>query len=787
MRVSSSLRSLWNWLLVVSGLRKNEIFLGIESKLKDLGSDQRDFRLILSFRFWCHAHIYSPVFSLILAHILGERSSSYIRDLVGKEQGQFALALIMLSLGSLSFALFDWVGGAYADKKGCKAAIQLGLVLMVVVMIIFASISLFPTGFRFAPLMLALIGQSLVGLPLSLIDAADSHLTRKISTRLGLTEREQEYVEGICTERKYAGLALASFIGCLVFIAIAERPKTENVPLAGSAVFLLTALVQIFALIRITQIDEPSEAPIINTREPGTIFGQVMSSIRSIIGEKVLLIWVLIIAVIEGWLLFSTSYFQLDALSGAINPQVNFTLLILVVPLAYGTLALAASKGGRIFNWWRARAVMREDEDHLVLRRGTILEISRRRLITAGGILIVMLIGFVIHFVLSALLLSKFQDSPRVASWLGIFGLVFFAFYQSLRGFAHPLLKTAMGRLIAKKHIPAPTTVLSLALGSGRLFHSVSAFLFVFCLAWIPRDSPSAPASSSHALAAMVVIVGLTVVVLNVFCGVLLDRKTRNETDTFSFWRWKDVRAMLSRRAFRVIVIKGAFFVCLVMSNILAPKFFRIGWLEFNAGAFAYALTFMFVDAIAETQGRTPSRQMWLAGVFTYFVVLLLVIATVIPHGVNGDLQRVFDGTFGDVVQSGKQVSFMTAFDATLFHGVLVFVVASLCSFTIAQYLDIWFFLLLKRFTGVQALWIRNNITTFFAQTVDTVIFILVASILLAYNSQFVWPGWSILLSRVVGQLSVKWVFSILCTPLLLLLVNWIESKRKQAIQVAEV
>ncbi|HKP35756.1 MAG TPA: queuosine precursor transporter, partial [Pyrinomonadaceae bacterium] len=700
-----------------------------------------------------------------MAHILGERSNSYLTAVLGKEQGKFALALIMVSVGSLSFAFFDWVGGAYADKKSCKAAIQLGLVFMVVVMIIFASISLFPASFRFAPEILALIGQSIVGLPLSLIDAADSQLTRKISANLGLTEREQEYVEGICTERKYSGLALASFIGCFVFIAIAEGAQTENIPLAGTAVFLLTALVQIFALIRIGQIKEPSEHPDLAAGNSTTIFDPVLSSIRSIIGEKVLMVWVLIIAVIEGWLLFSTSYFQLDALSGAINHKVNFYFLILIVPPAYGILALAASKGGRVFNWWRARAVTREDEDHVVLRRGTKLEISRRRLIAAGGILMVMLIGFVVHFLSSAPLLATFQNSPYSAYWLGVLSLVFFAFYQLLRGFAHPLLKTALGRLVAKKQVLAPTTLLSLALGSGRLFHSASALLFVVCLIWLPKENLSAAAGSTHALAAMVVIVGLTVVVLNVFCGVLLDRKTREEPDLFSFWRWKDIWAMVHRPAFRVIVVKGAFFVCLAMSNILAPKFFRIGWLEFNAGAFAYALTFMFVDAIAETQGRTPSRQMWLAGVFTYFVVMLLVIAAVIPRGFNNELQIVFDGTFSGVVQDNKHVSFVTAFDATFFHGVLGFVIASLCSFTIAQYLDIWFFLLLKRVIGRQSLWIRNNITTFFAQTIDTAIFITVVSIWLAYNSKFVWPGWSILLSRVVGQLSVKWMFSLVYTP----------------------
>lgn len=783
MRFSSSLQSWFNWLLIASGFRKSSIQLGIESKLNDSGQGLKDFNQILSFRFWCHAHIYSPVFSLILAHILGKQSSQFLTGLVGPEQEQFALALIMVSLGSLSFAVFDWVGGAYADKKGCKAAIQLGLKLMVVVMLVFASISLFPSRFKFAPLLLALIGQGLVGLPLSLIDAADTQLTGKISARLGLTEKEQEYVEGICTEQKYLGLALASFVGCLAFIAIAEGSASEHKPLAGAAVFMLTALVQIFALTRLTRVDEPSEQ--LKEHPPETILDQVFSSIRSIVHDKVLIVWMLIIAVIEGWLLFSTSYFQLDALSGAINQRVNFYSLILIVPVTYGVLAIAASKGGRIFNWWLARAITREEEDHLTLRHGTKLEISRRRLITAGGILIVMLIGFGVHFIVTAPVLSKFDKSPRAGYLLGVLGLVFFAFYQLLRGFAHPLLKTAMRRIIARKKLPAQTTLLSLALGSGRLFHSASAILFVVCLVLLPKENGSPAASSSHALAAMVLIVGLTVVVLNVFCGVLLDRKNEDEADSFPFWQWREVRGMLSTREFRVIVIKGAFFVCLAMSNILAPKFFRLGWLEFNAGAFAYALTFMLVDAIAETQGRTPSRQMWLAGIVTYSVVLLLVLGAVIPGGFNDDLQRIFDGLFRDVVRKDAQVSFVLAFDTTLYKGILGFVVASLCSFTFAQYLDIWFFLLLKRVARGKGLWIRNNITTFFAQTVDTFIFIGIVSAWLTYNSGK-FPGWSTLFGRVVGQLSVKWLFSLLYTPLLLLAVNWIDAKRfRETTQVA--
>jgi uncharacterized PurR-regulated membrane protein YhhQ (DUF165 family) len=360
----------------------------------------------------------------------------------------------------------------------------------------------------------------------------------------------------------------------------------------------------------------------------------------------------------------------------------------------------------------------------------------------AAGILIVMIGGFVAHFILSAIFGDKSKTGSSTNYWLSVIVLVFFALYQFLRGFAHPLLKTTMGRLTTSNNLREPTTTLSLALAAGRFFHSISALLFLGCLICVHWAGLPEQGSSTQALVALVVLITLAVVVLNVVLGLFLGERKNVESDLGPFFSWQEMRSMVGKRSFRSTVVKGAFFVCLVLSNILAPKFSHIGWLEFNAGALAYALSFMLVDTIAETEGKGPSRQLWLAGIATYLVVFLLVLfAVLLPGGHNKELQDVFNQLFENFVQKDQNISFVVAFDAIYAKGILSFVIASLCSFSVAQYMDIWLFLFLKKIGGKQGRWIRNNLSTFMGQTVDTIIFILVVSFLLqaAVTSRVIW------------------------------------------------
>jgi uncharacterized integral membrane protein (TIGR00697 family) len=693
-----------------------------------------------------------------------------------------ALTLLLLSLGSLSFAVCDSFGGAYADRNGCKSAMKLGIKWMTGLMVLFAAISLFSNELQFFAVILAAIGQILVGFPLALIDGADTQLTKTISRQVkGLTEADGDHLEGICTQLKYSGLAVASFIGCLIYVMASAWLK-DSIPLAAAILFLLTAVAQIIALRQIRAVEEPDttgrELPGRKASEnPEMLLGRCRSALRSIYADKVLATWVLIIAVTEGWLLFSTSYFQLDALEDSIKTAKDYYVLILIIPITYWLLSAVASIGGSFFNRWHKKAAKDEDGSPVKLRGGSLLDIPHVRLIAAGKILGIMLGVFVLHLLISAVFPQDGGDKGNKTYWLSLVSLCFFAVYQFLRGFAHPLLKTTLSNMASARSLQNPTTTLSVATAAGRSFHAVSALLFLICLRWVKASGTPGSEVAIRALAATVVIIVLTLVVLNVFSGLALDRKKIDGGEPGPLPPTKAIRAMLSSRAFRSTAIKGAFFVCLAMSNILALKLCKIGFLEFNAGALAYALTFMLVDTIAETEGKTKSRQLWLAGVFTYAVVGLLVfVAVTLPPGPKQVLQPLFDRLF----QVSPPISFGLAFDGLFQQGVLIFIGASLCSFAVAQYLDIWVFLLLKRVFRGKALWLRNNVSTFIAQTVDTIIFVGIwfglFRVLLPKVTGQASLTWSFLFILVIGQLGVKWIFSLLYTPLLYGAVRWIET-----------
>jgi hypothetical protein len=153
--------------------------------------------------FWCHAHPYFPVLGLIVSGLVP------IQD-----------TLLIVSLGSLSYALCDSFGGAYADKHGCKSAIALGIKLMVVLLVLFTVACAFREQIgKAAPFVVAVL-SACFGVPLAFIDGADTGITKQATVGLrGFNINDAARLEGICTQLKYAGIAFTSFVGCLVYSA----------------------------------------------------------------------------------------------------------------------------------------------------------------------------------------------------------------------------------------------------------------------------------------------------------------------------------------------------------------------------------------------------------------------------------------------------------------------------------------------------------------------------------------------------------------------------------------
>ncbi|MCH8010545.1 MAG: queuosine precursor transporter [Candidatus Marinimicrobia bacterium] len=87
--------------------------------------------------------------------------------------------------------------------------------------------------------------------------------------------------------------------------------------------------------------------------------------------------------------------------------------------------------------------------------------------------------------------------------------------------------------------------------------------------------------------------------------------------------------------------------------------------------------------------------------------------------------------------------------------------IASIIAYLISQFHDVWLFHLLKKRFKHRHLWLRNNISTFLSQTLDTNIFIIIA-----------FYGDRTLLPLIGGQLVVKWLMTVADTPFVYLLVG---------------
>jgi len=794
---------------------------------------------------------------------------------------------------------------------------------MIALMFFFGIVAYFSSALGHKAILLMVIGQLLVGLPLALIDNADTVLTKNVARSQGtLSEGEEDHLEGICTQLKYKGIANASFLGCFLYLVLPPVFLHGQRTSIGTLVFLLTAGSQAVALRKLSRVreantslaasaaeptsertsigqKEPSQSklqphviPTQTTRDAEGFFQKFYSTSRAIYKDRVLLIWVLIIAVTEGWLLFSAVYFQLGALGEWRQWAADSLPSLLMIPIMYYLLSQVASIGGSYFSKWQKD----KPNEVVKIRHGKPLETPRARLVAACEILAIMSGVFVLHLVIT-MFLPHGTSQPAKSFLPGMFSLLFYAVYQFLRGFSSPLLKTTISNRVSQMSLPNPTATLSLATGIGRLFHAVSTVLFTGCLTWVIVKSSEATVISgsldgieipetTKALAATIIIVVLTIVVLNVLADVMLNKKRKGDlefspddfanagslaaklvTDQNNLSRFlrsqfhsetmeilrgckdeqpasdvirqtiaqalnevikgpsrlyelhgvndialmklakrlgpatmsgeglafmnravlehafqnelesqetiarpiiKEIRVAFGSRQFRLTLTKGAFFVCLAMSNILAPKLLGISFLVFNGGALAYAFSFMLVDTVAETEGRTASRQLWLSGVCTYLVVAVLVGLAVwkfVPGIENPELHNQLNKLCQPVNQDCMKVA--EAFDTLFRGGVLRFILASFCSFAVAQYLDIGFFLFLKRiFPPHKMLWLRSNLSTFVAQAVDTIIFVMIG---------FGFPSLPMLVTLVIGQLGMKWIFSVAYTPLLYLAVWWIE------------
>jgi hypothetical protein len=189
------------------------------------------------------------------------------------------------------------------------------------------------------------------------------------------------------------------------------------------------------------------------------------------------------------------------------------------------------------------------------------------------------------------------------------------------------------------------------------------------------------------------------------------------------------------------------FVAVLLISNIVAPKFWAIGWLRISAAQILFPITYIFGDIFTEVYGYSASRRaIWFGFFASAILALLTYICVIIPPAPEYTNQAAFETIFKPVgrVVAGSLLAFWCGEFAN--------------SFTLAK---------LKLVTKGRYLWTRTIGSTVVGQAVDTTIVIL----FIFWGTATVGTMFRLIVSGYV----IKVVYETLMTPVTYAVVNFLK------------
>jgi len=240
------------------------------------------------------------------------------------------------------------------------------------------------------------------------------------------------------------------------------------------------------------------------------------------------------------------------------------------------------------------------------------------------------------------------------------------------------------------------------------------------------------------------------------------------------------------RRQYRYFdFIMALFVTVLLLSNIASSaKLIDLGVsifglrLAFDGGTILFPLAYIFGDILTEVYGYARSRKV----IWTGFAAAALMAVT---FWVLGRLPG--DPLWGDFVYSNisQTVPNMPApadsslFGQSAYNAILggvstgAIIIASLAAYWAGEFSNSFILAKMKVLTEGRWLWTRTIGSTLVGEGVDTVLFILIATLL------GVFP-WAIALSLIVANYIFKVSIEALFTPLTYIIINWLKRKENE-------
>ena len=171
------------------------------------------------------------------------------------------------------------------------------------------------------------------------------------------------------------------------------------------------------------------------------------------------------------------------------------------------------------------------------------------------------------------------------------------------------------------------------------------------------------------------------------------------------------------KREIVFLILSGFFIASLVLTNLIAGRFFtiqidvlNINW-HLSSGVIAYPVTFLVTDIISEIFGEKRAKALVFTGfIVSIFTVLILIISSNTPIWENSPVDaNSYNTVFG------------------LAPGI---VFGSMLAYLSAQFVDVKLFEFWRKLTNGKHLWLRNNGSTVLSQLIDTSMVVLIALVI---------------------------------------------------------
>lgn len=203
------------------------------------------------------------------------------------------------------------------------------------------------------------------------------------------------------------------------------------------------------------------------------------------------------------------------------------------------------------------------------------------------------------------------------------------------------------------------------------------------------------------------------------------------------------------------------YILCIALSELMGAKTFPLinlfGY-QLNASVAILILPIIFTinDIITEVHGKERAKSVVRAGLASVlFILFFSLLSTQLPPSTR----------FKNTEPAYKSIFGMSARISA----------ASLTAFALAEFLDVFVFVKLKQLFGKRRLWLRNNISNFISQFVDTTTFMTLA--FYAFDKPLN-GNLSFLVSIILPYWFLKCFMSVIETPFVYLGVKWLRKDK---------